>query len=61
MKYYALLLHRWLALIFALPLVVITGSGLVLSIEPVLQQVKPKQPIDLPLIEGLLKRHDPQG
>jgi uncharacterized iron-regulated membrane protein len=61
MKYYSLLLHRWLALIFALPLVVIIGSGLVLSIEPVLQQVKPKQPIDLPLIEGVLKRHDPQG
>lgn len=35
MTYWLLKLHRWLALLFALPLAVLIVTGLILSVEPV--------------------------
>lgn len=60
LKFYCLLFHRWLALIFALPLLLVIGSGLILSFEPLAQQARPKQPITLSMIEEALARYDPQ-
>ncbi|MGE3918056.1 MAG: PepSY domain-containing protein, partial [Hyphomicrobiaceae bacterium] len=34
MKPWLLKLHRWLALVFAAPLAVVVGTGLILSFEP---------------------------
>ena len=34
MNVWLLRLHRWVALIFALPLVFVLGTGLILSFEP---------------------------
>jgi uncharacterized iron-regulated membrane protein len=39
MRAWLLFLHRWLALIAALPLLVIFATGLILAVEPVLQTV----------------------
>ena len=38
---WALRLHRWLALLFALPLLVVTASGLMLAAEPALKATAP--------------------
>jgi uncharacterized iron-regulated membrane protein len=51
--------HRWLTLIFALPLLIVICTGLVLSFEPLFQQARPSQPITLAVIEDALSRHDP--
>ncbi|MBM3530467.1 MAG: PepSY domain-containing protein [Alphaproteobacteria bacterium] len=54
-------LHRWLTLLFALPLLAVIGTGLVLSFEPLAQQARPEKPIALSAVSELLKRFDPQG
>lgn len=61
-KPWLLRLHRWLTLIFALPLAVIVLSGLVLSVEPAAQVVA-AQPGSLTVdrIIALLAQHDPEG
>jgi uncharacterized iron-regulated membrane protein len=56
---YARRFHRWLTFVFAIPLLIVVGTGLVLSFEPALQQVKSAQAIELSAIEGVLTRHDP--
>jgi uncharacterized iron-regulated membrane protein len=55
-------LHRWLALLFALPLAVVLGTGLVLSFEPWLagRAIKPLG-LTVERVEQLLAQHDPQG
>lgn len=55
-------LHRWVTLVFALPLAVIILTGLVLSLEPIVQDVATK-PGNLSLAQmlALLDTHDPQG
>jgi uncharacterized iron-regulated membrane protein len=58
---YARRFHRWLTFIVAIPLLAVVGTGLLLSFEPALQQMKPAQPITRALIESVLTRHDPQG
>lgn len=62
MKPLLLRLHRWTALIFALPLVVVLGTGLILSIEPslVVGAIKPGS-VDAARIETLLAKHDAKG
>jgi uncharacterized iron-regulated membrane protein len=57
-----LTLHRWIALIFAIPLAVVLVTGLVLSFEPslVVGSVKPGT-LTADKVEALLARHDPQG
>lgn len=53
-------LHRWVALIFALPLLAIILSGLVLSIEPLAQKAPPASPLSRETVLGWLDRFDPQ-
>lgn len=61
-KPWLLRLHRWVTLVFAIPLAVIVLSGLVLSFEPVAQvaSVAPGS-LTLATVEDLLARHDPEG
>jgi uncharacterized iron-regulated membrane protein len=62
MKIWLLWVHRWVALIFALPLLFVLGTGLILSLEPwlVVQAIKPGS-LTAPKIEALLGKHDPRG
>jgi hypothetical protein len=55
-------LHRWTSLLFALPLLAIIASGLVLSLEPMIQVdgIVP-QSLDASRVADLIKFHDPQG
>ncbi len=62
MKAWLLRLHRWVALLFALPLAVVLATGLILSFEPmlVIRASKPGS-LDAGKIERLLAKHDPEG
>ena len=53
-------LHRWLTFVFAIPLLIVVGTGLILSFEPLIQQVRPERAIALSTIEEALSRFDPQ-
>jgi PepSY-associated TM region len=59
---FLLRLHRWIFVMFAIPLAVIIVTGLILSFQPILQTagIKPGS-ITLAQIEGYLAKHDPQG
>jgi uncharacterized iron-regulated membrane protein len=62
MKSVLLRLHRWITLVFALPLAVILLTGLVLSLEPIAQDVATKPgSLSLERMLALLDKHDPQG
>ncbi len=61
LKAYSLRLHRWSALLFALPLLVIILTGLVLSFEPLAQQAGLARPLQAADVLGWLDRHDPAG
>lgn len=54
--------HRWIALVFALPLLIVIGTGLVLSFEPslIVGAIKPGA-LSAARIESLLAQHDPGG
>lgn len=60
MKIWLLKFHRWIALIFALPLIFLLGTSLVLSFEPWLvgRAIEPGL-LSPAKIETLLKQHDP--
>lgn len=62
LKPWLLRFHRWITLVFALPLAVIVLTGLVLSFEPIAQvgAIRPGT-LDAPRIEAILERHDPEG
>ncbi len=61
-KPWLLRLHRWLTLVFALPLAVIVLSGLVLSVEPAAQVVAAKPgSLTTDRVLALLAQHDPEG
>ncbi|MBS0519105.1 MAG: PepSY domain-containing protein [Proteobacteria bacterium] len=62
MKKWYLKFHRWIALTFSLPLLVVLVTGLILSVEPWLidRAVKPGT-LTADRIEALLAQHDPQG
>lgn len=62
MKPLLLRVHRWVALVFALPLIVVLSTGLVLSVEPslVVAGIKPGS-IDASRVEAMLAKHDPRG
>lgn len=55
-------LHRWLAIVFVLPLVVVLVTGLILSFEPwlVTGAIEPGS-LKAERVEALLARHDPKG
>ncbi|MCC6947306.1 MAG: PepSY domain-containing protein [Bradyrhizobiaceae bacterium] len=62
MKVWLLKLHRWIALVFALPLLIVIGTGLILSVEPwlVAGSIEPNS-LSPAGIEKLLSQHDPAG
>lgn len=61
-KAWIIRLHRWLTLIFAVPLALVILTGLVLSFEPIVQvsTLKPGS-ITPQQVLALLQRHDPDG
>jgi uncharacterized iron-regulated membrane protein len=52
-------LHRWVAIIFALPLLAVIGSGLVLSLEPALKRMAPSGTVTLARLEAVLDAAGP--
>jgi len=54
--------HRWITLVFALPLLAIIITGLILSFEPIVQNsgIKP-QSIDAERVASLVRRYDPDA
>ena len=62
MKAWLLKFHRWVALLFALPLFFVLGTGLILSFEPwlVVCAIEPGA-LTPATIQALLSRHDPGG
>ncbi|MGL4637669.1 MAG: PepSY domain-containing protein [Beijerinckiaceae bacterium] len=61
LKAYALRFHRWITLIFAIPLFVVIATGLVLSFEPLAQRMTLDKPLTKDVMLGYLNQHDPQG
>lgn len=61
-KVLLLRLHRWTSLVFALPLLVIIATGLILSFEPLWQVsgIKPHS-IDAAKVVDMIGRYDPEG
>jgi uncharacterized iron-regulated membrane protein len=60
-KAYALRFHRWLALVAAIPLIVVIATGLVLSFEPMAQRMALDQPLTKERMLGFLAEHDAAG
>lgn len=54
-------LHRWISITFALPLVVVVVTGLILAFEPATESGRPSVPVDEARIQQLLKTADPAG
>jgi uncharacterized iron-regulated membrane protein len=55
-------LHRWITLVFALPLLAIIVTGLILSIEPLVQTTSMNgAAIEADRVIELVKRYDPDG
>lgn len=61
LKAYALRFHRWITLIFAVPLFVVIVTGLILSFEPLAQQAKLDRPLSKQDMLGWLAEHDPDS
>ncbi len=55
-------IHRWISILFALPLAIVIVTGLILSFQPVAQHVaiKPGALSEAQLI-ALIQKHDPKG
>jgi uncharacterized iron-regulated membrane protein len=55
-------IHRWVALIFALPLLAVIVTGLILSVEPVVTTTTMQAgSLSAASVDALLRRHDPNG
>ena len=55
-------IHRWISLIFALPLAIVIVTGLILSFQPVAQHVAIKSStLSEAQLIALIQRHDPKG
>jgi uncharacterized iron-regulated membrane protein len=54
--------HRWVALVFALPLLIVVVTGLILSFEPwlVTRAIAPGS-LDADKVVRLIEQHDPKG
>lgn len=55
-------LHRWISLVFALPLLLIIVTGLILAVEPMVQaeSIRPGS-VDATRVAALVQRYDPDG
>jgi uncharacterized iron-regulated membrane protein len=62
MQAWLLRLHRWVALVFAIPLAIVLVTGLILSFEPwlIARAIQPGS-LTADKVESLLKQHDPKG
>jgi uncharacterized iron-regulated membrane protein len=61
-KPFLLTLHRWITLVFALPLLAIIATGLILSFEPIAQVSGISGPaLDPGRVVELVKRYDPDS
>lgn len=61
-KVFLLKVHRWISLGFALPLAAVIFTGLILSVEPILQQRGlPTELAGADRIADLVQRYDPEG
>lgn len=55
-------LHRWITFVFALPLIVLVLTGLILSVEPIIQSGGlPAGTVGVDRLTSLLQRYDPAG
>ncbi|HEY0331024.1 MAG TPA: PepSY domain-containing protein [Rhodopseudomonas sp.] len=55
-------LHRWTSLVFALPLIAIIVTGLMLSVEPIVQdRALAPDLVNADRIAALIQRYDPNG
>jgi uncharacterized iron-regulated membrane protein len=55
-------LHRWTSLVFALPLLVVILTGLILSFDPIVKdRALPANLVEASRIVGLIERYDPDG
>lgn len=62
LKTWLLMFHRWIALLFALPLLVVIGTGLVLSFEPwIVGRAITPGALTAERIQTLVSLHDPSG
>jgi len=61
MKAYLLRFHRWIALVFALPLLGVILSGALLSIEPWAQRTRPAAPLSEASVLAALAKFDSEG
>ncbi len=61
LKPYWLRFHRWITLVFALPLLALILSGLVLSVEPLAQRTRPAAPVTEASVLAALQKFDPYG
>lgn len=62
MKPVLLRLHRWTTLIFSLPLALVILTGLVLSFEPLAQDLGSRSlSLSAERLDALLQTHDPEG
>jgi hypothetical protein len=62
MKTWLLRLHRWTALVFALPLIAVIGTDLILSFEPwLVDRAMVPGSLTAAKIETLLAQHDPHA
>ena len=61
-KQLLLKLHRWVSLVFALPLLMIIATGFILSFQPIAQvaAIEP-QSVDATRVVALIRQYDPDG
>lgn len=62
MKAWLLRLHRWVALAFTIPLLVVVVTGLILSFQPIesAMAIKPGS-LSAERLESLIRQYDPEG
>ncbi|MCZ7642314.1 MAG: PepSY domain-containing protein [Pseudorhodoplanes sp.] len=61
LKAWLLKIHRWITLIFSIPLAILIVTGLVLSFEPALTSGEVSKAVTLQSVEAALTKHDPAG
>lgn len=61
LKAWLLKTHRWITLIFSIPLAILIVTGLILSFEPALTGGDVNKAVTLSSVEAALAKHDPAG